>query len=447
MWVWLWLACDPGPAPETTAPIPAEPDAERLRAELEGGGFTIGEGRPGVLPLDGCCGWISCYKWNPSSYYALWFLPLGPGESAEGRDLTADGLQWAWRLRPDEAIVYFGPTPPPMRYSSYRTYIHETWSPALRARVPSFDSLGDTLNQVVLRTDGAAWDAQTVIISAADAGVERDIREALIRSGFPEEWINLDIMPIDGTIRFGLDDEADTVRMMHRVALFDDPADEAAWVAQPPGTVWRVTPTTPRDALSAITPPPIRLPGQGVDESALRPAVDALEDAIIAAHPELRFAAAPVNVREPDPTEDCWSGCNRDSLQSNTGNFVFPDGPDAFIVVYGVDHHQTGHASYQNAIVFGTANDDPAAVVDDRMWAGSARTYLPDHPDADQLYAWIFSRDCDGRPNCSEIRSECPGLTGDEPGGVHFRSYLDPVTGTGPPSAEVETERALVFQP
>lgn len=446
---------EPSPTSAETAepaePLPTstQPDLDVLRTRLEGGGFVIGEGRSGVLPLEGCCDWISCFKWNPSSAYALWFLPLSPGESPVGRDLDEDGLAWHWRLRPDEAIVSIGPTPPPMRYHSYRTYIHATWSDELQAHIPGFDNLGDSLNQLVMNTEGGEpWNATTVIISAVDAEIEAQVRQALVGAGYPEAWINTDIIPAD-RVELGIHDEADTVRMIHRVALFDDPLAGASWLASPPETIWRLTPSDLKPDVVPIEVPPFRTGGRapGDDESSLGPAVEALAQAIRDAHPELLSVEAPVNVRELDLSEDCWSGCNRDSHQSNIAAVTFPEGPEHFMVAFGVNHHATGRASYQNAIVFGVDNDDPAGWVDDPDFVGSARDYLPDHPDVDLLYAWSFSRDCAGRAHCTELVSGCPGLSEGEKAAIHFRSYLDPQTGVAPYADELQSERVLVFKP
>ena len=34
------------------------------------------------------------------------------------------------------------------------------------------------------------------------------------------------------------------------------------------------------------------------------------------------------------------------------------------------------------------------------------------HPDADELYAWTFRRDCGADVYCTEVAAECPGLFG-----------------------------------
>ena len=64
---------------------------------------------------------------------------------------------------------------------------------------------------------------------------------------------------------------------------------------------------------------------------------------------------------------------------------------------------------------------------------GSARTFLPDHPLADELYAWVLARDCDGLPEpCAEVPLTCPGVPLDEQLKITVRAYLEPATGAAP---------------
>jgi hypothetical protein len=79
------------------------------------------------------------------------------------------------------------------------------------------------------------------------------------------------------------------------------------------------------------------------------------------------------------------------------------------------------------------------------MMPGSARRYLPDHPDVDLLYAWRFARDCQGEAYCSEVPATCPGVGPSEPAAVHYRAYLDPATGTHPLASELIEGTAFLF--
>jgi hypothetical protein len=449
MWMaWLALAltgaCKDNDVKSAPPPGEVTPDVEAFRAALEADGFAIQEGTVGFIDIDECCDWVSCFKWNPTSDYGAYFIPLAPEESAS--HLVA-GSEFAFRMRPDEAVVYVGPTVTDVNYFSFRSYVHERWMPEVEARVPHFLSLGDSINHTVIGTEsGGPFGAETVVITVADHGIDRRVRAAAAGANYPEAWLNTDGVP-PSVVELGLHDEADTLRMNYRVALWHDAEAREDFLTAPPGVVWRLTPIEPVIDLEPIPAPTVfRQPGTGVGESDLQPAVDALREALLEAFPAHEAIEADVNVREVDPDGDCWRGCNRDALESNTGPLTLADDPEDFVIAYGVNHQATGKAAYSNAILFGTDNDDPAALVDSSMMVGSARDYLGDHPDVDLLFAWTFSRNCDGAVHCSQVEAACPGMGMAEPGAIHFRAYLDPETGTHPLASETILDGAIRFK-
>ena len=62
-------------------------------------------------------------------------------------------------------------------------------------------------------------------------------------------------------------------------------------------------------------------------------------------------------------------------------------GPNEFVIVYGVNHQQTGKATYMNVSMYGMTKQVTWEAVNDPDLAGSAEGYLPNHPDEDNLYA------------------------------------------------------------
>jgi hypothetical protein len=83
----------------------------------------------------------------------------------------------------------------------------------------------------------------------------------------------------------------------------------------------------------------------------------------------------------------------------------------------------------------------------DRDYPGTARIYLPNHPEADTLWAYTFSRRCEGRKNCFEIGPGCepPGIGLDEPTFIGVRIYCEPGSAVGPSYQEVVFNRAIRF--
>lgn len=435
----------PATADTATTP-PTEPDEALLR-ELLTRDFTVQDGALSSIGPDVCCGWSSCWKRNPSSDYGIYLVPPGPDESLEGRELDPLGRQFNYRLRADEAVVYIGRTPPALAYFSYRTYAHDR-SDGEGGRVLTFTSLGDSINHFTIGTvEEDTFDGLMVMVTTADVGVFEAVRDAAVAAGFPSSAVNFDAIPSD-LVTLGLHDEADTFRMNLRMAGFVDPPAQQAYLDAADGLVLRLTPDDGAFPPRPYEPDGFLRPGTGTDEAELEPVLEELRTAILDAHSDLAAAEPATNIREVDPDEDCWGGCNRDAAMSNTPHFTLPiDAPEEFVMVYGVNHAATGKSSFATAMVVGIFNDDSAAVVDSLEMEGSARAYLPDHPDADKLYAWTFRRDCGSDVYCTEVAAECPGLDAGELGSIHWRAYAEEATGTRPLASELVADRAIKFKP
>ncbi|OPY50828.1 MAG: hypothetical protein A4E49_02551 [Methanosaeta sp. PtaU1.Bin112] len=118
-------------------------DIKSLKQALEKDGFIIQEGELGVFDLvkvynEGLI--PSAYGNNPTTRYMVYFVPPAPGEEIDKRSSAVskvlgkseDVNPTIKNLRPDEAIIFVGRTPPECRYFSYdvnlmfRTYGNET---------------------------------------------------------------------------------------------------------------------------------------------------------------------------------------------------------------------------------------------------------------------------------------------------------------------------------
>jgi hypothetical protein len=161
---------------------------------------------------------------------------------------------------------------------------------------------------------------------------------------------------------------------------------------------------------------------------------------------------------------------------------------DEYVIVYGVNHHTTGKATYESFSVyveptFGTGREIGLGTVSDPHFdeAGppgdSARKYLePDDPYyeyADMLFAWKVARHCapEDLPYCLEVgdptdingvhyNDYCdPPISLDpDPGNpnepawktnlfVVFRGYMEPATAVSPDSNELVWDQAIYFGP
>lgn len=437
------------------AALAADAAAPDPRSALVAAGFMVQDGAFEALDLSDCCSaGMSCVGNNPTSPYFVPFLPRAPGQTVANYRERGDGLGAAVRMRADEAFVMIGRTPPTAAYFGFTPYLLDRDYGGTR-RTP-FASLAETLNNRTIRVDVPAgspsFDQPFAWIAAADATIEARARAALVAAGVPAAAISL--IPIDpAVVRFGTTDAADTVGVLFRVALFEDPAAGMRYLAAPGATVLRLTPTsmgTP-DPLASPTPRP---KDSSSNEDLLAPAVMRLHDAILAANPGLTVVRDVVaNDGDQFVPADCIAagspclGDNRDTVYPVTMPFLF--GPNDVIFVYGVDHQATGRATYASASIYEAAHQAGIAAVTSHEWAGSAARFLPSDPDVSRLFAWRFARTCGADPMCLPISADtCPdGVGVGEATFVAFRAYVEPTSFTAAPPATMVNERVLVLRP
>lgn len=445
-----------------------DPRFEALAGSLESGGNVVQRAATAPFLLEDCGALPSCFASNATSPYGLWNLPPPPGGALpEGALLpprTPEGTSPAWQLRDDEVIVYVGRTPPPAAYFSYAPYLYSRPDPATGERVPIFASLSDARNLVNLRTaPGGPFDRETVILLTAHAGAEAATREALVAAGYPDEIVNT--IPIDADLlRLGTADDADLVMMLQRFALFEDAAAGAAYLADLPARLLRVSPLVPLERDPIAVPPRVAR-GTGSTEDALAPALDALEAAIRARHGApsdapltVASAALVTSVFDPvkciaDLTEckgevsDTTYAAAPVEVTTFGGSLQLTKDPGDFFLTFGVNHEASGKATYSNVVVNNWNKQAGIAALDSRRMVGSARAYLPDHPDADSLFVVKVARDCGDEPHCLAIPETFPGIALDQNIVFLFRAYLEPGTAVSPGPTELLPERVLHYLP
>lgn len=195
-----------------------------------------------ILPTDGR------FAANPSSPYGIYMFD-----------------QQAWKLDETEAVVFFGCTPPPAKYFSFRSYVFSAFH-NLRPTL-LFASLGDSTNHLVINTTGLAtsdpFGKTTVVISTADLAMDQAVRDAFVAAGLPTTAINTDIIP-SNLVKMGYEILADTFGMLYRAAIFEDPKQGQAYI----NTTWpvfKVTPPSQQNPLPFSTPS-LRKRGTGTTE-------------------------------------------------------------------------------------------------------------------------------------------------------------------------------------
>lgn len=464
----------PGLSTPTPGSSGTSDTAQAFEALAQQAGFVVAEGTVGFLDPGDCCEACANCLWNnPSTPYGSFSVPPAPDQLVPDPPDNAAGATFF--LRPDEGIVFLGRTPPPARYFSLRSYLAERLltasdplppptdpgacgtQPAIGVRAPVLGSLGPSLNQdrIAEQLGGDPFDQSFALITTADAAIEAQLSELLVSAGWDPRSVFVDRIPAADPelgLRLGLQPEADSFQMAIRIAVYEDEEQGAAYQAAP-GRVLRLSPGEPGPARQPHPAQPLPPIGTGTTEAHLADAVDRLEAAIRAAYPG--SVGVFNETRQWDyPTYDCFdalycSGEIRDRYYARVPSFWLPVS-DTFAVAFGVNHERSGKASYANASVDTVLNLIGLRGFDSSTMVGSARAFLPDDPQADELYAWVIARDCAphaGRA-CYALPETCPeGLALHEPLFVSVRAYLEPGTGAKPLGAELVPDRVGVFVP
>ncbi len=428
------------------------PETQSLAQALTAQGFMVQNGAFAFIDMSTCCA-TSCSGNNPSSPYGAFYVPPAPGQTVPNSNPRPDGTSSAVHLRADEALVFVGNTPPEANYFGFTPYLFDR--PDARGnRKPIFASLSETLNQRVIGTDtGAPFEQRTAIVAAADATTVARARAALVASGVPDHAIN--VITFDPALgHFGLDEASDTFGILFRMAVVKDAAKRDAYLANPGGTLFRITPSAADAGPGTPLPSPAaRTKATSPTEQATRPAVDRLADAIKRTHLASASQAVRVDEGTPDPVSciqnlTTCAGDNRDTNYPGTPPRVLFAGDDDFYVVFGVDHQVSGKTSYANASVYALEKLVGLVSVASDKYPASAARYLPGDPDASKLYAWKFARHCDGEPFCTVVpKGACPtGIENGALGNITFRTYLEPSSKTAPLTSTLVRDRVLYFK-
>jgi hypothetical protein len=426
---------------------------------LEQSGFDVSTGA--AVAYNRAEIWCQDGLGDESAWYAnneRYVIPLVP------KPAQASQLDPTFQLQPDEALVFIGLTPPPVRYFSYQPYLFKKAYPDGGAR-QLFASLGDALNNATIKTIGPTpFNAPVVLIFTPDQETDARIRAALQRAGYQAAIINTLVIPAS-LLNLGYGDRADQLRIAARTSIWDKQSDADLYTAHPPLTVFRVTPRSPATP-NPFPTPPLRVRGTGQTEMDLMNQLDQLRQGIIAAHPGLHAT----EITPPKPVFDGYHyiqhnmdplADTRDALYLSAGYMPEYDSTnkltlaeDEFLVIYGVNHVAMGKATYMNVNIYASETAKlTLGTIDDRDFKNKpAAPYLPaGDPAANLMYAYKVS--CSGVPeaNCLQLAapSGCTRLDFKPTTllGVFTRIYMEPATKVGPTPVEILYDRAIKFSP
>jgi len=441
----------------------ADPDPKRLgkfQQALERDGFDVTPGS--VAVFNWAQDWCESKPGAVHAWYANTepYLALQAPKSIEEPSVQ----QQRFKLRPDEAIVLIGLTPPPEKYFGFYPYLSTRVIDGQRRALKV--SLGDAVNNATIKTIGPSpFNSLMALIFTPDKGTDARVRAALRRAGYPQAIINTVVFPAS-MLNLGHGETADELDITVRNAMWEKPADGDAYINDPPLQLFRVTPRFegPVDPFPA---PPLRIRGTGQTEMDLMNKQGELRQGIIDSYAGLHakdYLAFPSGYEGYDHLQTFFDliGDTRDGFFLDAGYVPEFRGPtdeitledDEFLMIYGVNHVATGKATYQSINVYASKLEDgkvSIGVVDDRSFGGTAAPYLPPgDPAGELMYAYKVSRNCGGEPNCLQLSSEgCPRLTIDSDTflGFMYRMYLEPATKVGAAMPEILYDRILKFSP
>jgi hypothetical protein len=434
-------------------------DLDRFRQALERDGFDVTPGSVTVL------NWAKDWCENKPEVEHAWYtnnepyLVLQVPESAAKPEVQ----QQNFKLRPDEAIVLIGLTPPPERYFGFYPFLQTRVVDG--ERLALMDSLGDAVNNLTVKTIGPTpFNSPVALIFTPDKGTDASVRAALRRAGYPEAIINTVVFPAS-MLNLGYGETADQLNIKMRNAMWEKPADGDAYINNPPLHLFRVTPQF-EGKTNPFRVPRLRIRGTGQTEMDLMNKLGELRARIIEANGGLQakdYLTMPIGYEGYDYMQHIFVliGDTRDGFFVGAGYMPEWDSTDQitladdeFLMLYGVNHVATGKAAYHSINVYtGRKEDGKVSIgsVDDRDFPGTATPYLPDgDPAGNLMYAYKVSRNCGSEPNCLQLSAEdCPRLTIDSDTvlGLMYRMYLEPATKVGAAMPEVLYDRILKFSP
>jgi len=471
------------------------PDAlVTFKSVLSQDGFNVRQGQSKSLDMwqQYCDGVTASAKYNnKGAPYLTSVVPHLPG------DITQ--IPYTFQLRPDEAIVFIGVTPPPVTYFSYQPYLlnkhYAQPVPADLLNQPiqgcggdphCLDvgtSLGDTVNVATIRTIGPdPYSAPMVLIFTPDQGTDARVRAALQKAGYPPSTVNTIAFPAS-LLNLGIGQGHDIFMILGRNAKWlNGAAGEAAGSAymnsldtpDSPVSVFRVTPKAFSAAeLKPLPAPALRVRGTGKTEMGLMGKLDEIRDSVISQYADRGYVVAAEYTSGPGGYDGydfiqqmrrAYLDC-RDTIYVGAGADAFPNNlnyeitltDDEFLVIYGVNHTATGKASYMNLNAYAKPSQLAIGSVFDTDFAHSADAYLPSgDPKASQMFAYKISWQCGGEPFCLQMSSgDCARLQLDGPEHADdrkntqlafaTRSYLEPATSIGPAFTEVVYHRMIKF--
>lgn len=393
---------------------------------------------------------------NAGASYVITQLP------PSSRNPKLNVIPVGFQMDQDEALVLVGYTPPKCRYFSYQPYLVNRFF--LGTNQPTakkiYARLGNSINKYNLPTGTDDPHKRLfVLIVAANQDTFDKVKRSIESAGITAKQIMSMIIPSQTepnlAVNFGLGLTADSFNFLHRASIFDKAEEDAAYMANPTVELLRVTPKTPLAANPMSRPAAIsRKTGiREQDISGLREHLRDLRAAIIK-----RFSGSYQHYYELKTSTWVYPGGDvaifeREDVVGETNDTLYLQSEpfvlhaDDLIVVFGVNHDQTGKSVYSNVACYGAAHLNGVGGIvstpktdlypDRKSYFGTASDYLPQltKDQANRLYVYKFARQANDTstfalPDNRDGRYY--GLNDADTVFMGFRIYVDVLTSVGP---------------
>eukprot|EP00042_Codosiga_hollandica_P053524 m.702997 g.702997 ORF g.702997 m.702997 type:complete len:481 (-) comp58714_c0_seq7:1390-2832(-) len=416
---------------------------------------------------------VTCYGQNPSSPYGRFML-----KAADFTDLHEP----IWQLRADEALIFYGCTPPESRYFGFQPYAMVSGGKIV------FADMTDSINYKTVNTSQPKYpfDTEVLFITSGDQQADTDTRSAFSEAGVAESNMNSNAIPnvadlgldamgvgLNNTIFANLFRITDCANSSFCNAYFN-----SNW------TVLRATPIKQRQGV----PFPVRAYVNRTvanDESDLNSTLTSLVSDVIKAFESSSvqlaeqarllplFIDGRTCIREKlncvgDTRDACYMDGNEPllnlirtsrllkehdvdidasvSISPNGPQFFLSNDTEDFILMVGIIHNQTPApmASYTNIVVYDVLKQMGVAAFMDDVITGSAQQY---GVYTNAFYAFKFARTCGhSEQYCYAVPTTFPGVPLDYPLTFVERAYVNPATNVGPDPAQLLPPVILHFK-
>ncbi|MBI5589250.1 MAG: hypothetical protein HY881_02085 [Deltaproteobacteria bacterium] len=365
-----------------------------------------------------------------------------------------------YQLQPNDAIVIIGRTPPPVAYFSYRSYLYKRQYDGELAPRTLFASLGDMLNNLVIKTEGTAdgnpYSQDVIVVSTADKGVDTRVRASAQAAGFSPDIINTDVIP-SSVVKLGKGRDSDTFAFLNRLTVPADEQELTDYMQNPGVTVLYLSQKSSAPPLDPFPTPPLRVRGNGITEADLIPPLEALRKAILDNYSGFKATEFTTKVWITEWLDGIQRKKNvlaetRDTIYlRTTADFWLADDPDEFLIIYGVNHQAFGKATYSSFSVYQKEKDLGVKGLNSPDFAKHSIGIIPQGKYAPYLYAIKVARNCGDDPQCIQIEfpeylQPCNEVDLDRELFVGFRAYLEPATAVGPNPAELLYDQVIKFK-